>query len=162
MKTPVMSIDVTGVSVIEARQRLGGADCVWLMCPLLCGKSPLMAPTLAHGKIAYIEIPAIDIERSAAFYAKVFDWRIKKREDGSTAFDDPTGEVSGTWVVKRPPSPEPGLLIYIMVEDITATLDAVVAADGKLVDSIYANTGQIGRFYDPAGNVIGLYQEPGR
>ena len=113
-----------------------------------------------HGKIAYIEIPAIDIERSAAFYAKVFGWRIKKREDGSTAFDDTTGEVSGTWVVKRPASAEPGLLIYIMVEDMAATVDAVIAAGGQIVDSIYASTVEIGRFHDPAGNVIGLYQEP--
>src|ERR1700694_3613864 len=46
----------------------------------------LMPPTLANGKVAYLEIPARDIERSAAFYAKVFGWKIKKRGDGSTAF----------------------------------------------------------------------------
>jgi predicted enzyme related to lactoylglutathione lyase len=63
-----------------------------------------MPPTLANGKICYIEIPAVDIHRSADFYAKVFGWRLRQRGDGHTAFDDATGEVSGTWVLGRPAS----------------------------------------------------------
>ena len=47
----------------------------------------LMAPTFANGKISYIEMPAADIARSADFYKKVFGWAIRKRGDGSTAFD---------------------------------------------------------------------------
>ena len=46
-----------------------------------------MPPTLANGKICYIEIPAVDIRRSADFYAKVFGWNIRQRGGGSTAFD---------------------------------------------------------------------------
>ena len=30
-----------------------------------------MPPTLANGKICYVEIPAVDLQRSADFYAKV-------------------------------------------------------------------------------------------
>jgi predicted enzyme related to lactoylglutathione lyase len=41
-----------------------------------------------HGRICYIEIPTADITRSAAFYAKVFGWKIRTRGDGATAFDD--------------------------------------------------------------------------
>lgn len=67
-----------------------------------------MSPTLTNGKICYIEIPAVDIHRSADFYTRVFGWRIRQRDDGHTAFDDTTGEVSGTWVVGRPASSEPG------------------------------------------------------
>ena len=33
-----------------------------------------MAPSRANGKICYLEIPAVDIEQSAAFYASVFGW----------------------------------------------------------------------------------------
>jgi predicted enzyme related to lactoylglutathione lyase len=47
-----------------------------------------MAPKLVSGQVAYIEIPAVDIQRSADFYVKVFGWRISKREDGSSAFED--------------------------------------------------------------------------
>ena len=122
-----------------------------------------MPSTLANGKVCYIEIPAVDIHRSADFYAKVFDWRIRKRGDGQLAFDDATGEVSGTWVAGRPPSSQPGLLVYIMVDSVAGTVDAVIAHGGKLVQPIGGDAPEItARFSDPAGNVIGLYQEPGR
>jgi len=63
-----------------------------------------MPPTVANGKICYIEFPATDIARSADFYKRVFGWGIRKRGDGSTAFDDTAGEVSGTWVIGRSPA----------------------------------------------------------
>ena len=118
-------------------------------------------PTLSNGKVCYIEMPAIDINGSASFYKKVFDWRIRQRGDGSIAFDDTVGEVSGTWVVGRKPAVEPGLLIYIMVDSVAAIIDAVLANGGKIVQQIGMDAPEItARFSDPAGNVIGLYQEP--
>ena len=33
-----------------------------------------MPPTLANGKICYVEIPANDIAQSAEFYRAVFGW----------------------------------------------------------------------------------------
>jgi hypothetical protein len=50
-----------------------------------------MTPTLANGKICYLEIPAIDIRRSIEFYKKVFGWRIRQRSDGSIAFERSNG-----------------------------------------------------------------------
>lgn len=44
-----------------------------------------------NGKICYLEIPALDIGASAAFYKEVFGWRIRQRGDGATAFDDAVG-----------------------------------------------------------------------
>ncbi len=121
-----------------------------------------MPPTLANGKICYIEIPAADIARSADFYGRVFGWHIRQRGDGHTAFDDGAGEVSGTWVVGRPPAAAPGLLVYIMVDSVSATLEVIVANGGEVVQPIGADAPEItARFRDPAGNVIGLYQEPG-
>ena len=58
-----------------------------------------MPPTLAHGKICYVEIPATDLNRSVAFYTTVFGWSVRQRGDGSLAFDDGVGEVSGTWIL---------------------------------------------------------------
>jgi predicted enzyme related to lactoylglutathione lyase len=108
-------------------------------------------------------MPAVDIRRSADFYEKVFGWRIRQRGDGSTAFDDTTGEVSGTWVLGRPASSQPGLLFYIMVDSVAASVDAVIAHGGALVQPIGADAPEVtARFRDPGGNVIGLYQEPGR
>jgi uncharacterized protein len=120
-----------------------------------------MPPTFANGKICYIEMPATDIARSADFYNQVFGWTIRKRGNGSTAFDDAVGEVSGSWVLGRPPAANPGLLVYIMVDSVAATVDAVVAHGGEIVQPIGADAPEItARFRDPGGNVIGLYQQP--
>ncbi len=121
-----------------------------------------MAPTLANGKVCYIEIPATDVDRSASFYEKVFGWRTRRRGDGHLAFDDATGEVSGSWVTGRPPMREVGLLVYIMVDSVAATLGAVVASGGEIVQPLRVDAPEkTARFRDPAGNVIGLYAEPG-
>ena len=120
-----------------------------------------MPPTHVNGKICYIEMPASDIARSAGFYKGVFGWTIRKRGDGSTAFDDTTGQVSGAWVLGRPPAAKPGLLFYIMVDSVAAAVDAVVAQGGEIVQPIGADAPEItARFRDPGGNVIGLYQQP--
>jgi hypothetical protein len=47
---------------------------------------------MANGKICYIEMPAVDVARSADFY---------ERGDGSTAFGHTTGQVSRTWELNR-------------------------------------------------------------
>jgi predicted enzyme related to lactoylglutathione lyase len=121
-----------------------------------------MPPTLANGKICYIEMPALDIARSSEFYGRVFGWNMRTRGDGRVAFDDSVGEVSGSFVLGRPPSSgRPGLLFYIMVDSVAATLDAIVAGGGTIVQPIGADAPEItARFGDPAGNVIGLYQQP--
>lgn len=60
-----------------------------------------MPPTYDDGKICYIDIPANDIAESSNFYRDVFGWDIRTRGDGSVAFDDAVGEVSGTWSTGR-------------------------------------------------------------
>ncbi|HYR74232.1 MAG TPA: VOC family protein [Pyrinomonadaceae bacterium] len=120
-------------------------------------------PTLKNGKVCYVEIPALDIKRSVSFYKDVFGWEIRERGDGSIAFDDAVGEVSGAWVLGRPPSPAPGILIYIMCDSVAATVEAVIARGGQIVQPIGMDAPEItARFSDPAGNVFGLYQEPSR
>jgi predicted enzyme related to lactoylglutathione lyase len=120
-----------------------------------------MSPTNVNGKVCYIEMPTTDVARSADFYAKVFKWNVRRRGDGATAFDDATGEVSGAWVKGRPSSGQPGLLIYIMVDSVEATCEAIVAAGGEIVQPLGVDAPELtARFRDPGGNVLGLYQEP--
>ena len=118
-------------------------------------------PTYGNGKICYIEMAATDVDRSAAFYKAVFGWNIRKRGDGAMAFDDGVGEVSGSWVKGRTPATSPGLLVYIMVEDMEKTIEAVIANGGTIVQPVGMDAPEItARFSDPAGNIIGLYQNP--
>src|SRR5690242_20594076 len=107
-----------------------------------------------NGKICYIEMPATDIQRSAAFYNKIFGWGIRKRADGTTAFDDATGQVSGTWCIGRPPATTPGLMVYIMVDSVEETVEKIVAAGYEIVQLIGVDAPEItARFRDPGGNV---------
>jgi predicted enzyme related to lactoylglutathione lyase len=120
-----------------------------------------MPPTLANGKICYLEIPATDIARSVAFYQAIFGWEVRTRGDGSVAFDDGVGQVSGTWVTGRPPSSQAGVLIYVMVDSVEKTIDAITANGGEIAQPIGMDAPEItARFRDPAGNIFGLYQQP--
>ena len=119
-------------------------------------------PTVGNGKICYVEIPATDPQASADFYSRVFGWQIRRHGDGTLAFDDGVGEVSGMWVTKRPPMTNAGLVVSIMVDDINAAIAAVEAAGGRIVQPLGADAPELtAHFTDPAGNVFGLYQERG-
>jgi predicted enzyme related to lactoylglutathione lyase len=119
-------------------------------------------PAMRTGKICYLELPASDIARSSAFYREVFGWSTRRRDDGSIAFDDSVNEVSGTWVTDRPPATSPGVLIYIMVADATSAANAVAAAGGHIVRAVDPGAPEaFAWFADPAGNILGIYQQPG-
>jgi predicted enzyme related to lactoylglutathione lyase len=48
-----------------------------------------------------------------------------------------------------------------MVDSAAATVDAIVAHGGTIVQPIGGDAPEVtARFLDPAGNVMGLYQEP--
>jgi predicted enzyme related to lactoylglutathione lyase len=117
-------------------------------------------PTLANGKICYLEIPAISIESSVAFYKDIFGWRIRTRSDGSISFDDAAGQVSGTWTTNKKAVSDVGVLIYIMVYDLSATLELITKNGGKIIESGMHPTEIVATFSDPAGNIFGLYQQP--
>ncbi len=118
---------------------------------------------LPRPRVCYLEIPATDVCQSAKFYEKVFGWNIRHRESTRPSFDDATGNVSGAWVTDRRTSETSGLLPYIWVDEIEATLREVIEQGGAVIASPHpdspAGTCFIATFRDPAGNVIGLYQE---
>jgi predicted enzyme related to lactoylglutathione lyase len=59
----------------------------------------------------------------------------------------------------RPPGDKPGLLFYVMVDSLDATIDTIMANGGEIVQPIGEDAPEItARFRDPAGNVIGLFQ----
>ena len=111
---------------------------------------------MPHGKICYIEMPAKDARASADFYSKIFGWNVRTRGDGELAFDDSTGNVSGSWI------PKTVMMTYIMVDSIAEAHKKIVAAGGAIVTP-FTPIGPGGDgfaiFKDPAGNAMGLYQE---
>src|SRR3954464_5292359 len=118
-------------------------------------------PTLGNGKICYVEIPAEDIAKSSKFYSDVFGWKLRTRGDGAVAFDDGVGQVSGTWVTGRKAMSNVEMVVYVMVDDIKAASEKVKQCGGKIERECDFNAREkFAWFKDPAGNVMGIYQEP--
>jgi len=120
---------------------------------------------LPRPRLCYLQIPAVDAHQSATFYERVFGWNIRHRDTDHPSFDDATGNISGAWVTGLTPSraPEKGIVPYIWVDNIDATLALVAAHGGELAEARHRDapdsTSWIATFRDPAGNLMGLYQE---
>jgi predicted enzyme related to lactoylglutathione lyase len=117
---------------------------------------------MPHGKICYVEMPAKDARASADFYSMIFGWNVRTRGDGALAFDDSTGNVSGSWIPERLSGGEEAMMTYIMVDSIADAQKKIVAARGK-IRTPFTPIGNDGAgfaiFQDPTGNAMGLYQE---
>lgn len=113
-----------------------------------------------HGRLSYVQIPAIDVRTSARFYEKVFGWKVRGGGADHLSFTDATGDMIGAWVTDRAISREPGVLPYIYVHGIDAILEQVSAIDGEIVKPPYPEGDLwVATFRDPAGNVIGVWQQ---
>jgi len=121
---------------------------------MLLRSSGMAAPAIVH-----IEFKSSDFSRTAAFYAKLFDWRTELNASSSYMKLDSTDGPSGGWV-RADLVQAPGPIAYLLVDDLPAKLDAVERAGGRvLVRSLpFAGGGEIGLFADPDGNVLGLWQ----
>ena len=118
-------------------------------------------PSPNNGKICYVELPTTEIAVSANFYTSLFGWTIRTRGDGATAFDDATGQVSGSFSLDKKAVSDPGFILYIMVDDIRDTIARLPEFGGKIVNPLgFHPTESIAHFRDPGGNLLGLYQEP--
>ncbi|HEY2588187.1 MAG TPA: VOC family protein [Tepidisphaeraceae bacterium] len=112
-----------------------------------------------HGHVSYLEIPAADVEQSAAFYEAVFSWRVDRRGDGRASFDDGTGTVIGRWVGGATPSREAGIVPYIYVDRLDDVIQRIAIYGGNLVKPPYAEGDLwVATFRDPAGNLLGAWQ----
>lgn len=124
---------------------------------------PVDITRLPNPRFCYLEIPALDAAASAAFYEAVFGWGIRHRATPAPRFDDACGVVSGMWVTGRRIAAEPGLLPSIMVDSVAETLARVRAHGGAVAKEPAPDAPGspclVAWFRDPAGNVLGLYQE---
>jgi predicted enzyme related to lactoylglutathione lyase len=109
--------------------------------------------------IVHIEFKSADFERTADFYAKLFDWRTERNASSSYMKLDSSDGPSGGWI-RADLVQSPGPIAYLTVDDLAAKLDEVEQAGGRvLVRSLpFAGGGEVGLFADPDGNVLGLWR----
>jgi predicted enzyme related to lactoylglutathione lyase len=122
-----------------------------------------------QGTLNYIQIPAVDLDESTAFYDEVFGWSVTRSPTAAAEleqtsypeFADSTGQVGGAFVLGRRPSQEAGILPCVLVQDIDETLRAVVDNGGEVATprtAIVEGVDWEAAFRDPAGNMIGLFE----
>jgi predicted enzyme related to lactoylglutathione lyase len=113
-----------------------------------------------HGRLSYVQIPAADVAQSAKFYEQVFGWQLRGGSGNHFSFSDATGDMIGAWVTELGVSREPGVLPYIYVHGIDAAIERVIANGGVVVKPAYVEGDLwVATFRDPAGNVIGIWQQ---
>ncbi|HEX3622181.1 MAG TPA: VOC family protein [Acidimicrobiales bacterium] len=108
--------------------------------------------SLAHGQLAYLQIPATDVGRAGEFYGQVFGWSVEPPQPG---FEAPG--MIGQFVDDRPPAGDAGPMLWIAVDDLEVTLRLVRDNGGEVVELPTADGPRtLATVADPTGNRIGL------
>jgi predicted enzyme related to lactoylglutathione lyase len=124
---------------------------------------PGVEATVARpGGISYLGLPARDVAESAEFYRAVFGWEVRGTPD-RLSFSDGTGHVIGHWRTDLPAAGEAGIRPYIYVTRLDEVLGKAVEQGAEVVSAPYPEGSlTIATVRDPAGNVIGIWQEAAR
>ena len=65
----------------------------------------------------------------------------------------------GSWA---PTTTNHGLVVSIMVGNAATTIEAIISAGGMIVQPVNPDENEVyALFRDPAGNILGIYQQPG-
>lgn len=118
---------------------------------------------MSTNPIVWWELASHDAEKSVAFFQKVFGWDIKWDERVGV-YDVQTGQepqaFSGGGIFTLRKARLPFLALYIVVDDIEAKVQEIVAAGGHLRDPITDVPGgsKICLFNEPSGVTFALLQ----
>lgn len=112
--------------------------------------------THTHHSIDYVELVASELGASKQFYADAFGWEFTDYGPSYAGVHGPDHEAGGLTAQAEPGATTPLVILYS--DDLEATLEAVRAADGRIVREPYAFPG--GRrfhFRDPAGTELAVW-----
>ncbi len=111
------------------------------------------SPAAIHGQVGYLQLPALDMATSAAFYRAVFGWSV---ELGQPGFQSPG--LIGQWVTDRPPAVGTGPVLWICADALWPALQRVESNGGRVVGPPQLDGGErwLVEVADPAGNRIGI------
>jgi predicted enzyme related to lactoylglutathione lyase len=112
----------------------------------------MTAPHPARGQVGYLQLPAPDVARSAAFYTHVLGWSVDPANGGFTA-PGMIGQLTAELSVAVG-----GPILWISVDDLHPTLARVVEHGGRVRGRPVLDGGErwLVEVDDPAGTRIGL------
>lgn len=112
--------------------------------------------------ICYVEIPAPNIEIAGSFYRSIFNWNISPShltDQKYWMFGTGDNQLMGGFDSTKT-AQGGGVILYIQIDDIPATLKSIEAMGGKVVRGkfeIGEGYGFSAIFEDPNGNHLGLW-----
>ncbi len=113
-------------------------------------------------QICYLEIPAPDVQKAAAFYRTVFGWNVTESglsDQPYSTFSTGEGGLDGGFDSRKAPE-EGGALLYLKTADIAATLKAIAEGGGTVITEktpVGGDFGFFAVFKDPNGNHVGIW-----
>jgi predicted enzyme related to lactoylglutathione lyase len=122
-----------------------------------------MGNAVAGNPVVHWELMSKEPQKVAAFYAKVFDWKVDHRPElNYRVVDTKAGAgINGGIIKPDREGPWPGnMLLYIAVDDLAAYRRKVVEAGGKIhiEEQQVPGMGAFSLFTDPEGRMMGLWR----
>ncbi|WP_072806480.1 VOC family protein [Rhodococcoides yunnanense] len=111
-----------------------------------------------HHRLNYVELSVTDLAAAQAFYSAAFGWEFTAYGPTYAGIKGADGDEVGGLAQVSEPAAAGGPLVLLYSEDLDATVDAVTAAGGAVVNGPYEFPG--GRrlhFTDPSGNQLGVW-----
>jgi len=121
-----------------------------------------MSNAANHHKINYIELASTDIERTKAFYGKVFNWSFQDYGPDYIAFSAAEAATDGGFYRSEPHDapPKTAPLVVLYSSNLKATEDAIIAAGGVIeVPTFQFPGGRRFHFSDGSGNILAVWSE---
>jgi predicted enzyme related to lactoylglutathione lyase len=116
-------------------------------------RAPALGQRPPQGSIAYLQLPATDVARAAAFYQAAFGWSA----DGERGDFEAPGMI-GQWTTELAPARDAGPVVWVWVDQLSPALQRVEAAGGHVRSRPRSDGGErwLAEIDDPAGNRIGI------
>lgn len=114
------------------------------------------------GGVSYLHIPCREPSRAADFYETVLSWQ-PRRDSDEPAFSDATGHVIGHFIFGEAAPDQTGILPFVYVESVDATLAQVERHGGSVASAARPEGSlRVATIRDPEGNLMGLWTETAR
>jgi uncharacterized protein len=109
--------------------------------------------------IVHVEFAGEDRRELAEFYSSIFGWELQEFPDMNyTTFSSGQGGLGGGFAPVGDINPRGAVVVYIDVDDVEATLDAIEERGGKRLHPPLdiPGVGTIAHFTDPGGNRVAV------
>ena len=106
----------------------------------------------------HVELNTTDVDKSKAFYGKLFDWKLEDLGDYTMIG---VGKGTGGGIMKHPvPGAPSGWLAYVEVDDIAAATQKAKSLGATIMKDVteVMGMGWLSIIVDPTGAVLGLWK----